>query len=43
MHKIDTIVLDVDGTLLNREKQISQKTKDALIKVQEHGVKVILA
>lgn len=43
MKKINTIVLDIDGTLLNYEKRISPLTKQALIRVQEHGVKVILA
>ena len=37
------IVLDIDGTLLNDQKQISPKTKQALIKAQENGIKVILA
>jgi len=37
------IVLDIDGTLLSDEKQISPKTKEALIQAQENGVKVILA
>lgn len=43
MNNLNTIVLDIDGTLLNREKKISPKTKAALIRVQEHGIKVILA
>lgn len=41
--KIKVIVLDMDGTLLTRQKGISERTLKALIKVQEAGVKVILA
>ncbi|MDH6363769.1 Cof subfamily protein (haloacid dehalogenase superfamily) [Enterococcus sp. PF1-24] len=40
---IKGIVLDLDGTLLNDEKKISQKTKEALIQAQKNGIKVILA
>lgn len=41
MYKI--IITDVDGTLLNSEKKITNKTKLALIKAQEKGVKLVLA
>lgn len=37
------IVLDLDGTLTNSEKKITPKTKAALMKAQEKGVKVVLA
>ncbi|MGX6979523.1 Cof-type HAD-IIB family hydrolase [Vagococcus elongatus] len=40
---IETIVLDLDGTLLNDEKEISQKTRDILIDSQKKGIRVILA
>jgi len=40
---IKAIVLDIDGTLLNSKKKISEKTKQALINAQKKGVKVILA
>ncbi|WP_166082271.1 Cof-type HAD-IIB family hydrolase [Erysipelothrix anatis] len=43
MKKIGTVVLSIDGTLLNSKKRITKKTKEALIKIQENGVKVILA
>ncbi|AMC93618.1 HAD family hydrolase [Erysipelothrix larvae] len=43
MKDIKAIVLDVDGTLMTSTKTISDKTRNALIKVQEQGVKVILA
>lgn len=41
--KIKVIVLDIDGTLLNSEKKISDLTKNALIQAQQNGVKIILA
>lgn len=37
------IALDLDGTLTNSEKVITPKTKNALIKFQENGGKIILA
>lgn len=37
------IVLDIDGTLTNSRKQISPNTKQALLKIQEQGFKVVLA
>lgn len=40
---INTIVLDLDGTLLNSKKEISPKTKAALLKAQQAGIKLILA
>lgn len=43
MKKIDTIVCDIDGTLLTNDRIISKRTKEALIKAQENGIKLILA
>lgn len=37
------IVLDLDGTLTNEKKKITPKTKSALMKAQEMGVRVVLA
>ncbi|QVK18657.1 HAD family phosphatase [Mycoplasmatota bacterium] len=37
------IVLDLDGTLMTSKNQIPDKTKNMLIKIQEKGIKVILA
>lgn len=37
------IVLDIDGTLVDRNKKIMPETKAALIKAQKKGIKVILA
>lgn len=41
MYKL--LVLDLDGTLTNSQKKITRKTKDALCKAQENGIKVVLA
>lgn len=37
------IVLDLDGTLTNSKKEISEPTREALIEIQEKGYKVVLA
>lgn len=37
------VVLDIDGTLLNSQKEISTKTKECLINLQKNGDKLILA
>lgn len=37
------IVLDLDGTLTNDKKEITARTKAALMKAQELGVRIILA
>ncbi|MFA9465253.1 MAG: Cof-type HAD-IIB family hydrolase [Velocimicrobium sp.] len=39
----EMIVLDLDGTLTNSQKVITPKTKQALMKIQEEGIKVVLA
>ncbi|OCA97805.1 Cof-type HAD-IIB family hydrolase [Clostridium beijerinckii] len=43
MNNIKVIIMDVDGTLTNGKKVITEKTKNALIKAQENGVILILA
>lgn len=40
---IKAIVLDIDGTLLNDQKEIMPATKAILIRAQEEGIKLILA
>lgn len=37
------MVLDVDGTLLNEAKEISKRTLATLLKVQQMGVRIVLA
>ncbi|MBP6064427.1 Cof-type HAD-IIB family hydrolase [Bacteroides sp.] len=41
--KYKLLVLDVDGTLLNTEQKISARTHAAILKVQQMGVRVVLA
>lgn len=43
MSNIKVIIMDVDGTLTNGKKVITEKTKDALIKAQKAGAILILA
>ena len=37
------LALDIDGTLVNSNKEISKPTLDALIDIQEQGYHVVLA
>ncbi len=39
----EILVLDIDGTLTNSRKEISEKTLKAIVKIQERGHKVVLA
>lgn len=41
--KWKVLVLDVDGTLLNEQQAITSRTKAALLKVQQLGIKLVLA
>lgn len=41
MYKL--IALDMDGTLLNEEKKVTQRTKDAIWAAKDKGVTVVLA
>lgn len=41
--KYKLLVLDVDGTLLNDEREISKRTLAALLKVQQMEVRIVLA
>lgn len=43
MSEYKMIVLDLDGTLTNRNKEITPKTKETLMKAQEQGKIVVLA
>ena len=40
---IKVILLDIDGTLTNSKKQITPKTREALLKAQENGCVLVLA
>lgn len=41
--ELKAIVLDIDGTLLNEEKKLTNRTKEKLIQAQKKGIKLILA
>lgn len=41
--KYDMLVLDIDGTLLNRDKIITVRVRTALIKAQQMGLRLVLA
>lgn len=41
--KYKLLVLDVDGTLLNRHNEISKRNLAALLKAQQMGVRIVLA
>ncbi|GFH86241.1 Cof-type HAD-IIB family hydrolase [Bacteroides acidifaciens] len=41
--KYKLIVLDLDGTLTNSQKEITPRNKETLIRVQEQGVRLVLA
>lgn len=41
--KYKLVVLDIDGTLLNDHKEITPRTRAALLKAQHMGVRIVLA
>ena len=41
--KYKVLALDLDGTLTNSEKKITDRTKESIFKAMEKGVKVVLA
>ena len=41
--KYKLLVLDLDGTLTNNKKEITENTRNTLIEAQEKGVKIVLA
>lgn len=43
MPEYELIALDLDGTLTNRDKIITPRTKEALMELQERGKKIVLA
>lgn len=43
MGKYKIIFLDIDGTLVNSKKEITPKTKEAILNIQKKGVKVAIA
>lgn len=41
--KYDMLALDIDGTLMNSQKRITESTKSAIFEAQERGVTIVLA
>ena len=41
--KYKLIVLDLDGTLTNSKKVITARNRETLIRVQEQGIRLVLA
>lgn len=41
--KYKLLVLDLDGTLTNAKKEITENTRQTLIEAQEQGIKIVLA
>lgn len=41
--KYKILVLDLDGTLTNKKKEITERTRDTLIRAQQAGVTIVLA
>lgn len=41
--KYKLLVLDIDGTLINNQKEITPYTKSILLKIQQIGIKIVLA
>lgn len=37
------LILDGDGTATNSAKQVTEKNRDAVIRLQERGVRVVIA
>lgn len=37
------LVLDIDGTVTNSKKEVTQATKDAIVRIQNRGVRVAIA
>ena len=42
MNKIDAVFLDLDGTLLNSKKVVSQKNKQVLMHCMNSGIDVYI-
>jgi len=40
---IKVIIMDVDGTMVNNKKQITLKTKEALLRAEKEGVRLVIA
>src|SRR5581483_3223577 len=43
MRTIKLVALDVDGTLLNQQHQLTARTRETLIRLGERGIHIVLA
>lgn len=43
MNEIKVIAIDVDGTLLNSQKQLTRGVKNAILMAREAGIKIVIA
>ena len=41
--KYKLLVLDIDGTVTNSKKQITEKTRNAILELQKSGIPVAIA
>lgn len=41
--KVDAVVLDLDGTLLNSDKKVSKRNLDVIIEIHKLGIPIIIA
>lgn len=41
--KYKLLVLDIDGTVTNSQKEVTKKTKEAIVRLQERGIPVAIA
>lgn len=39
----ELLVLDIDGTVTNSQKEVTPRTRDEIIRIQKQGIKVVLA
>ncbi|WP_342541963.1 HAD family hydrolase [Paenisporosarcina sp. FSL H8-0542] len=42
-NKVDAVVLDLDGTLLNSDKKVSNRNLDSIIEIHKLGIPIIIA
>lgn len=42
-NKVDAVILDLDGTLLNSDKKVSKRNLDSIIEIHKLGIPIIIA
>lgn len=43
MRQYSAVILDLDGTLLDSSKRVSQRNRDAILQCHRRGMKIIIA